>query len=166
VSGFFELFSSSAWRLEAQPFYQPDADEFGRYQRGLPPTAEQQGRRRQWIEGVAAAVADRRVIGRVLLVTLPLSPYWRWRLETARAHVVVGERIHVADRGRHPALVSLRDDFWLFDERWAVLLDYQLDGTYRGGRDIADPAAMARCERQRGLAMAASVPLEEFLQPA
>jgi hypothetical protein len=163
VSGFFELFGSSAWRLEVQPFYGPDAEEFGRYQHGRGPNQAQRHQRQQWIDGIAAAAGAGRVVGRVLVVSLPLSPYWRWRLETAAQHAVAGERIHVADRGRHPALAELDQDFWIFDESWAVLLDYQPDGTFLGGRDAADPAVLNRCHRDRGLAVAASVPLAEFL---
>lgn len=161
---FFELFRRSAWRLETRPFYAPDADEFGRATQGLDPTADQQAARRRWIQQVTAAGDAGRVIGRVLVVDLPLTPYWRWRLGTAAEHAQAGERIHVADRSRHPELASLAGDFWLFDEQWVVLLDYQPDGVFLGGRDTAELAVVERCQAERGLAVACSLPLEEFLQ--
>jgi hypothetical protein len=159
VTGFFGQFERSAWRLETQPFYQPDAEEFGRYQQGLAPTGEQQTRRAWWVEHLAD-----RTVGRVLIVSLPLSPYWRWRLETAREHVAAGEDIRVAIADPHAG----RDgrDFWLLDDQRLLLLDFDPAGQFIGSTSTDDPAAVEAARRQRDLALAASVPLQEFLLPA
>jgi hypothetical protein len=167
VSGFFEWFQRSAWRLEVQPFYQPDADEFHRFEQGQGPTAEQRQRRQWWIDGVAAATRDGRTVGRVLVVALPLSPYWRWRLETAHAHVAAGEdiRVVVADGG-HPGTRTLDRDFWLLDDERLRYVDYDERGRFLDNIEVWKPAAVTAARSLRTFAVAASVPLEEFLQPA
>lgn len=159
---FFDLFERSAWRLEVQRFYLPDAEEFHRHEQGQDPTAEQRQRRKWWIAGLAG-----REVGRVLVVDLPLSPYWRWRLETAREHVAVGERIMVADRTRWRGLQDLRGDFWLFDDARVRLLDFDPDGSFIGARDLRTvPALVDGYRAELDQARAYAVPLQEFLLPA
>jgi hypothetical protein len=157
---FFDSFERSAWRLEAQPFYQPDAEEFHRYLQGLAPTAEQRTRRAWWLENLAG-----RAVSRVLVVNLPLSPYWQWRLETAREHVAAGEDIRVAVAGDVPELVTV-NDFWLFDDQLVWMLVFDRIGRYLGLTTYRDPATLRYRRRQRDLALTASVPLQEFLLPA
>lgn len=162
---FFDQFQRSVWRLEVQPFYQPDADEFGRHQQGLSPTAEQAAQRAGWVAQVAEATAAGRSIGRVLLIALPLSPYWRWRLETAREHVAAGEDIRIVIADDLPELVN-PSDFWLLDDELVMWLAYDPAGRYLGMTTHSDPSMLRYRRRQRDLAVAASVPLQEFLLPA
>lgn len=163
TSGFFDLFQRSAWRLEVRPFYGPDADEFDRYQHDQPPTVEQERQRRHWLEHIAAATSDGRSVGRVLVVTAPLTPYWRWRVATGRAHAAAGEEIHLADRAQHPELAALTADFWLLDDARVLLLDYDPRGMFLGRREVTDPASVADYRRQQALSRRCSVPLEAFL---
>lgn len=166
MSNFFDRFGRSVWRLETQSFYADDAAEFGRYQQGLPPTAEQRARRAWWVQGVRSATTQGRRVGRVLVVNLPLSPYWRWRLETAREHVAAGEDIRVAVVNDHPELATLGPDFWLVDDALALVLTYAADGRFLDNAEHYRPATLRRCRHQRDLALAASVPLQGFLLPA
>jgi hypothetical protein len=167
VSSFFELFQRSAWRLEVQPFYQPDADEFGRHLQGQPPTAEQRQRRQWWIDGVAAASREGRTVGRVLVVAQPVTAYWQWRLDTARAHVAAGEdiRVAVADGGQ-PGTRTLDRDFWLLDDEQVRYVDYDERGRFLDNIEVWTPAAVRVARSLRALAIAGSVPLAEFLLPA
>lgn len=161
---FFEQFQRSAWRLETRPFYGPDADEFQQYQHGQGPTAEQQRQRQRWIDRIARATSAARTIGRVLVVTGPLTPYLRWRVETGRGHAAAGEEIRIADCAQHPALAELDSDFWIFDDERALLLEYDPQGAFLRSQQVADRAIIERCLRERDLAIACSVSLEEFLQ--
>jgi Family of unknown function (DUF6879) len=167
VSGLFARLQRSAWRLEVQPFYQPDADEFGRYMHGLGPTAQQRVQRQRWVDEVAAATAAGRQIGRVLVIAQPVTPYWQWRLETARAHVAAGEdiRVAVADGGQ-PGSRTLDRDFWLLDDELVRYVDYAPAGRFLGVTDTREAAAVSVARSLRTLAVAGSVPLEEFLQVA
>jgi hypothetical protein len=161
---FFEQFQRSAWRLETRPFYGADADEFQRYQHGQSPTAEHQRQRQRWIDRIARATSAARTIGRVLVVTGPLTPYLRWRVETGRGHAAAGEDIRIADCAQHPALAEVDSDFWIFDDERVLLLEYDPQGAFLGSRQVTDRAIIERCLRERNLAIACSVPLEEFLQ--
>jgi hypothetical protein len=164
AGGFFELFQRSAWRLETRPFYGPDAEAFERHQSGQLPTSEQRARRQRWLDGITAATRSGRVMGRILVVTLPLSPYLRWRIETAGDFTAAGEQIRVADRGVHAELAGLISDHWTFDDERVLRMDYGPDGAFLGSQQVTDPASIDRYRRERDLAVACSVPLEEFMQ--
>lgn len=166
MSEFFSRFEQTAWRLETRPFYVPDAAEIGRWLAGQPPTAEQRDQRQQWVDDIAAATAAGRQIGRVLVVTFPLSPYWQWRIATAAAHVAVGEHIHVADRTRWRGLHDLGADFWLFDDEWVRLLDYTPDGMFVGTRDLLLPALVDGYRADLNQARAYAVPLPRTVPAA
>jgi hypothetical protein len=159
---FFDRFHRSAWRLECRPFYQPDAAEFDRWQHGQPPTLDQQAQRQRWIDNITTASQHGRTVGRVLVVTLPLTPYWQWRVETGRQHAAAGEDIRVADRAKHPDLGDL-GDFWMFDDAHALLLDYDPTGGFLHAHPVTDQTALGRYRRQRDQGIAGSVPLAEFL---
>jgi hypothetical protein len=45
-----------------------------------------------------------------------------------------------------------------------LLLEYDPQGAFLGSRQVTDRAIIERCLRERNLAIACSVPLEEFLQ--
>lgn len=159
MSEFSGWFERSAWRLETRPFYDPDAAEFRRALAGLPPTADQRTRRQRWVDDIAVAVGAGRQVGRVLVVTFPLSPYWRWRVATAPSHVAAGEDIRLVDWRGHPDLAELTDDFWLFDDQRVLALDYDPAGAFIAARPTTDPRTVDRCRRQLALAWAWSVPL-------
>jgi hypothetical protein len=110
------------------------------------------------------ATSAARAIGRVLVVTGPLTPYLRWRVETGRGHAAAGEDIRIADCAQHPALAELDSDFWVFDDERVLLLEYDPQGAFLRSRQVTDRAIIERCLRERNLAIACSVPLEEFLQ--
>jgi hypothetical protein len=49
------------------------------------------------------------------------------------------------------------------DEGLALLMDYDPDGQFRAMTSTRDPAVLDRCRRQRDLAIACSMPLDEYL---
>lgn len=52
-------------------------------------------------------------------------------------------------------------DFWIFDESTAVLLNFRLDGTLRD-RETADPTELPKYLRWRDIALENSVPFSEY----
>ena len=159
----FDQFQRSAWRLETRGFYEADAEEFQRFTQGLEPSAGQQQQRQGWCDRVAAATSEGRSIGRVLVVTLPLSPYLNWRITTAWLHAAAGEDIRIADLGAHPELAALRMDFWLLDDELVWVMDYDNQGRFCGRMATQVPTAVGACRRYRDLALGCSAPLAEFL---
>jgi len=163
---FFDLFQRSAQRLETRASYGPDAEAFRAFQEGAPVPAEWLTRLQQWREGVAAMVEQGCRVGRIFVVTTPLTPYWSWR--TSARTLNPDEEVSIVDRTEHPQLAQLDRDWWAFDfetpDPSVLLMDYAPDGTYLGRRHMTDPAVIAECRAELDLAQRLAIPLEDYLR--
>jgi hypothetical protein len=164
----FVAFADSAWRLETKPQYLVDveAERFQAFREGLalPPWPAASV---EWFAGIAAQVAAGRQWGRVHVVDEPLSDYTLFELECYRDNIAAGEDVRIAIRDARPELAGLAEDFWLFDvgtdRPLALLMKYDPDGRWLGYWRTEDPAVIGECKRQRGVALAAAVPLDAYL---
>jgi hypothetical protein len=59
---------------------------------------------------VAALVRQGRRVGRIFVVTTPLTPYWSWR--TSAGSLAPGEEVSVVDRTEHAQVAQLNRDWW------------------------------------------------------
>jgi hypothetical protein len=168
---FFTLFKRSAWRLEALPAYgtvqsDPSFAAYLRAGRVVPPL-EERPPKQTWMAAVRQAIAGGKRLGRVHVLSRPLSPYLEYELATYPENVEAGEDVRIADAGEHPELADLGPDFWLLDDetpRPAVLLmTYDDAGRFLSLEHTTEPIVVARCRRVRDLAVRCSVPLSEFL---
>ena len=107
---FFDLFHRSAQRLETRASYGPDGEAFRAFQEGTPAPAGWLTQRRRWRERVAALVRQGRRVGRIFVVTTPLTPYWSWR--TSAGSLAPGEEVSVVDRTEHAQVAQLNRDWW------------------------------------------------------
>lgn len=163
---FFALADRRVWRLETLPQYNPRTDEaFAVWRRTgqLLPLEERPGKQ-AWMQAVRRAVAVGKRVGRVRVRASSDHPYAGYELAVYPENQAAGEDVRVADLGEHPELAELvGGDFWLMDEDLALLMDYEPDGQFLAMTPTRDPAVLARCRRQRDLAIARSVPLMQYL---
>jgi hypothetical protein len=177
----FDACTRTAFRLETLPRYLVEQEaewlEAFRRERVLPRRTVETS---PWLRYVAETTAAGRHWQRVHVVTRPLSTYLEFELLTYRDNAAAGEDIRIADRtaadeaGNAEAadlaaldLAALDQDFWLLDAgaetAAAVLLRYDGEGRYLGFEISTDRDVLARCQRQRDLALACSMPLEQYL---
>jgi hypothetical protein len=110
-------------------------------------------------------------IHRVHVLDLPLTPYLQFEMAAYAAdNIRSGEDVRIAARSWHPDLARLADDFILFDgdsEQAAVVwMRYDRQGRLTGRDYSTSPADIARCRRERDLALAHSMPLATFTELA
>lgn len=150
-----------AWRLETLPVYRVPQEEevVRRFLDGEPVTREAT---QPWFDRVEAYVAGGRSVGRVHIITRPLSDYLRFEFEHYRHNVEAGEAIRILDVTDRPNPLDGVQDFWMFDRSRIVLMHYEADGTqisreaYEG-----DPAPY---REYQGIALSESVPFEEYVK--
>ncbi|WFB07843.1 hypothetical protein LRS74_12900 [Streptomyces sp. LX-29] len=158
----FRDFRSEAWRLETLPVYRvpQEADEFARFLAGEPLVVPESD---DWTKLVRRHRRNGGTVGRVHVLRRPLSDYLRFEFARYYApQVRVGEDIRildVTDRGNPLADVQ---DFWMFDRRTVVLMNYDSDGTQRNRR-LYDGDPRPFIEYQR-IALTESVPFEEYVK--
>lgn len=156
----FRGFTKSAFRLETHQVYtMPDERaDFERFLAGLPAQPDDN---HEWHDRVRGYVAAGKTIQRAKLVRLPLTDYTRYLLtEGIPENVKAGEDYRIIEMGVGDA--GLPDqDFWMFDERVVVHLDYESDGTQRG-RELIEEPDLPQYLRWRDLAVKQGVPFDEW----
>jgi len=167
---FFALADRSVWRLETLPQYNPRTDQaFAEWRRTgeLLPLSQRPGKQ-AWMAAVRQAIAGGKHVGRVRIRSRNSDrwSYGAYELACYPENAAAGEDVRIADLGAHPELAALDRDFWLMDERLALLMGYDRDGQFQAMTPTRDPDVLARCLAQRDLAVACSIPLEDYLAAA
>lgn len=154
-------FRESAWRLETLPVYRvpQEKDTFAAFLGGARIADDYQS---GWTDKLTEHRQNGRTVGRVHVVSRPLSDYLRCEFMYYRPHAIAGEAIRILDvTGRDNPLADVQD-FWMFDSSQVVLMHYEPDGT-QISRELyqGDPEVFRVYQR---IALAESVPFEEYVQ--
>lgn len=157
----FDAMQQEAWRLETLPVYRvPQEDEaIRRFLAGEPVTREAT---QPWFDRVQMYVASGRSVGRVHIVTQPLSDYLRFEFEHYRHNVEAGEAVRILDVTNRTNPLEGVQDFWMFDRSQVVLMHYEEDGT-QIGREVYE-GDMEPFRQYQGIAVSESVPFEEYVK--
>lgn len=153
-------FTSYAWRLEALDTYDigDERDQFNDFTAGRTPQPSADDL--EWQARARSVVASGRQIGRVRMVGHPITDYTRFEWAAYPDNIAAGETIRVYDRswpnGTEP---QFDQDFWLFDDRVAAVMNYASDGQFLG---IEVTEAVEPFLRIRQEALTRSVPFHEY----
>lgn len=156
VERLFDTFERSAWRLECQgAYYEPEEQEpLHRFLAGEPQDLA-------WFEDWPIWIRDQceagRSIGRVRMLTEPLTDYLRFELSITPPAVEAGEDIRLVDQRVFEKLDIPREDFWIFDDATVALLHFG-DSGMTGAEIITDPGRVASFRDRRRRAWDAAVP--------
>lgn len=158
----FRGFENEAWRLETLPVYKvpQEVDEIRAFLAGerIDPHAYSN----DYTEDLKRVRREGKKKGRVHIVTRPLTTYLRYEFMCYRPHVWAGEDIRIMDvTDRQNPLAGVQD-FWMFDKREVVLMNYEADGT-QINREVHAGDVAPFVEYQR-IALAESVPFEEYVK--
>jgi hypothetical protein len=157
----FETFTSVAFRLEVLAAYNvpEEAESMRLWREGKPAPAWQ--KEREWLAMVREATTAGKSMQRVRVVRQPLSDYVRMEFAWGYPdNVRHGEDIRVfevKDRGGVPGMLD--HDYWLFDDRIVVRLEYTADGSFIRPVEVSDVAPYRRC---RDVAMQLGVPFSQY----
>jgi hypothetical protein len=159
------LFDHTAWRLETLDWYTAPATEarLARFLDGEPVTAAE---RMGWLSMLQRDRAAGKAIGRVHVVSEPLSDYLRYELACYESSAEYGEDIRIlpAEAASGAGLPAF--DFWLFDGdqpgAWVLVQLFGERGAHVSGVVVTDPGFVADCRRWRDTATALSTPLGAY----
>jgi hypothetical protein len=157
----FATFASVAFRLEVLSAYNvpEEAESLRCWREGKPPPAWQ--KEREWLTMVRDATTAGKSMQRVRVVRQPLSDYVRMEFDWGYPdNIAAGEDIRVVevkDAGGVPGMVD--HDYWLFDDRIAVRLEYTADGSFIRPVEVSDVGPYRRC---RDAAMRAAVSFTQY----
>jgi hypothetical protein len=156
----FETFEHSAWRLETQGVYREDEERepLRRFLAGEPEDFEWM---RDWFDWTRRITGDGRYIGRVRVLTDPLTDYLRFELAFTPQAVDAGEDIRLLPVLVARELALPEHDYWIFDDRLAAVLHFGDTGI--ASVDLIDePAVVDRYCAARQRAVGAAVAFREW----
>lgn len=164
----FATFERYAWKLEARDTYAiPGEDEdFDDFLAGRPVTVRTPDDD-EYLANVRRKVNEGKSFGRVRLLGWPLTRYSEFEMGCyPRENIAAGEEVRILDRRwlLPEDEQWSHQDFWLFDDRIAVLQHYDDDGHFLGVSAAPDVTPYLAIRRR---AIELSVPFEAFaLVPA
>ncbi|MDA2809545.1 hypothetical protein O4J56_02735 [Nocardiopsis sp. RSe5-2] len=169
VSEFREVFDSfehQMFRLESLDHYiaENEREPLERFRAGL---AQDPAWRRPWAGTIAAINARGASIGRVHVVTEPLTEYVTFEMTCAYpASVQAGEDVRILPRSTAERLGVPCEDFWLLDDTRTASMAYDEDGHWLHVDLTDDPQVVQEHVRLRELVRAEATPLFDYLSGA
>jgi hypothetical protein len=161
----FVTFQHTAFRLEVRDFYNvaTEQEDFRRWLAGEPLDKETEAAaRRPWLDKMLAATKEGKRVERVRVVTEPPSPYIRFEMDGTDLNIAAGEDIRYLPR-RHPIAANLPDhDFWLFDSRHLVVMNFDDQSRPLPYELVADPATVVQHCYWRDAAWHHAIPHEMY----
>lgn len=145
---FFDSYEREAFRLETLPVYkvEQEKEEFEHFLATGDPSCSDDD---LWYQRVRHFRSTGRWIGRVHVITRPLTDYLRFEFAAYPYNVRAGEEVHILDLTEQPNPGLPNQDFWMFDESKIIRMDYAEDGTQLGREllDDVDPAPYVEWKR-------------------
>ncbi|WP_255308212.1 DUF6879 family protein [Streptomyces marincola] len=127
----FDSFRREAFRLETLDDYSGSGSTDA-YQAFLAGEKKPDSYNSDWISEVSGHVGEGKRIYRVHVLSRPLTPYLRFELGWGyRTNATAGEDFFILDVTDSPNPVAGIGDFWMFDEKFSVPMEYR-DGTMTG----------------------------------
>ncbi|MEY9941366.1 DUF6879 family protein [Streptacidiphilus sp. MAP5-3] len=157
---YFDAFEREAFRLETRNAYaMPDEDE--EFMAFLETGGLHIPDDDPWLTRIRAFRASGRWIGRVHVLTRPLTDYLRYEFAAYVHNVAAGEEVRILDLTDQPNPGLPDQDFWLFDDQNVVEMRYRSDGS-QISRDLLDGPDLDQYRKWRDLALSLSVPFMEY----
>lgn len=159
LQALFDTFKRSAFRLETHQTYTmpAESENVARFLRGEP---KPEGHNKRWHEFIRDAAAAGKTMQRAKVVRRPFTDYTRCLFAWAiPGNSGAGEDYQIIDvTNRELSLPE--QDFWLFDDSTAALLNFNEDGTLRD-RELVE-GDISKYLHWRDVALENAVPFREY----
>ena len=165
-SAFFQNFKKSSFRYETLPIYTvagEDAD-FAAYKAGAHASLT---KFHDWHNVIINAKKNGRPFQRVRVVPEPLTLYFCYEVDWYYIeHEKLGLETRFLAQSALPLELKklLAADYWLFDDSFAGMIEYNNVGDVLSFIKIIDPARLAQLKQARDIALKCSISLSDFLK--
>jgi hypothetical protein len=157
---FFDAHKREAFRLETRQSYGIESER-AEYEQFLSTGRLHIPETDQWLTRLRQFRQTGRWVGRVHVLTRPLTDYLRYEFAVYGFTVAAGEDVRILDATDMPDPGLPNQDFWLFDERAVVVMEYDDDGNQLGRELLEefDPAPYVAWKR---LALDRAIPFVSY----
>jgi hypothetical protein len=157
---FFDSYRQEAFRLETLSAYAVSSEQ-SEYESYLAAGTLDIPEDDSWLVRVRNFRSTGRWIGRVHVITWPLTDYLRYEFAVYQHTARAGEDVRILDLAERPDPGLPQQDFWLFDETSVVRMDFRPDGT-QTGRELLEDIDPAPYVVWKRLALESSQPFMEY----
>jgi len=143
----FRDFKISAYRVETLPVYHIEGgewEEFEQYRNGIPIEGFAN---QDWINELTIWKNSNKEIKRFRVIPPMLNEYLCYEFEWCYPrNWIAGEIIKVVDQKTYEKLIipETEGDFWMFDEKYVLKMEYDIKGYYIGERIISEQDAVSK----------------------
>ncbi|WP_326846530.1 DUF6879 family protein [Streptomyces kaniharaensis] len=116
-----------------------------------------------WLQLVADATARGVEVRRARVVSEPVSEYVRFEHEITFRNVASGEAVRWLPRRRTTDLPLPGNDFWLIDDRVAVIHHFSGDGDFVDDETTDDPEVVKLCASAFAAVWERAVPHQDYV---
>lgn len=164
IANLFARCQSSAFRLQRQAAYlvEEEADDFKRFLSGIPfPTVDDD----PWLKTIERKAKAGIVITNLHVLPHRLTPYLRYAIDWSYVfRHLVGERIlFIEETEARRCDPPARQDFWLFDDRLAVVMRYDPEGRFISAEAVEEPTEVERYQSIERAVVECAFDLPELL---
>jgi hypothetical protein len=158
----FQTFEHTAFRLEVRDRYNAprEAEPLRRFLAGELDNFEWSG---GWMNMIREATAKGRLFSRVRVVSVPLTGYSRFGLRGAQFTGEAGEDIRYVTREVAQQNGLPNHDYWLFDSRKLVKMNFGEDDRFLGAEVIEDSDEIVKHNYWRDAARHCATRREDFV---
>lgn len=158
---YFETFERTAWRLEARHGYASDRQSahWARWKAGEDVS---HGPSSAWRENIQHQTTAGKRFARIRVVDDPPTEGQLFLLARAPSNEAAGEDMRNMWRADAECLGLPALDFWLFDDRCALVLHFDSGDDYLGAELVEDPARIAEFIRIRDAAWPNAIRRRDF----
>jgi hypothetical protein len=157
---FFDAHEREAFRLETRQSYGVESER-AEYEHFLSTGHLDIPDDDQWLTRVRHFRRTGRWVGRVHVLTRPLSDYLRYEFAVYGFTVAAGEDVRILDVTKVEDLGLPKQDFWLFDEKSVVVMEYDDDGNQLG-RELLEHVDSTPYVMRKRLALDLAVPFASY----
>jgi len=136
-----------------------EAEPFRKFLAGEPDVSYHEN----WLNMVREATAEGRLFSRVRVVSFPLTDYIRFTMWVAGYTRKAGDDIRYLTRDQAAVARLPAHDFWLFDSRKLVMMNFDEDARFVGAEVIEDPSAIVEHNYWRDAARHHALTPDEFV---
>lgn len=155
------------FRLQLLNTYDVESSKksFEDYRRGKPINIDEIPGYKDWLSRIETKKKQGVRVINMQVVDLPLNDYTRYAVEVILPiNERAGQESYFIERSKAADTVSGFQDFWMFDSEKVLLMDYDKNGRFLGGRVLTDTLSIARYVKLKHSLSKIAAPMKEFLQ--
>ncbi len=157
MANHFENFKKYAFRLELLQEYNVDGEKESIKEFLKTGKVSED---KDWTNLIKSAISRGAFMERVHVIILPISKYLKYEIEAYKANIEAGEKVSFMLKEEFDKInTKINHDFWLFDDKIVLKMNYDLSGKFKGFEEIKNASEFVKL---KDITLLKSKPISEL----